>query len=35
MDPNLLFGGGTLLITLITIVGSCVFSVVIFGVVGS
>ena len=34
MDPNLLFGGGTLLITLITIVGSCVFSVVIFGVVG-
>ena len=33
MDPNVLFGG-TMLFTLITIAGSCIFSVVIFGVVG-
>ena len=34
MDPTFPILGGTLLITAITIVGSCLFTVVIFGVVG-
>ena len=34
MDPTLPFLGGTLIFTVITIVGSCLFTVVVFGVVG-